>query len=159
MPVGRPRKPVELKRKLGNPGKRPLPAPVTILPAVASADLGGGPVAELLRVAGAAVWIGPTDLPIVKHAERLLSDIVRVRSALDAEFSKDAANLYVALNKEYVRCLSLLGLSPADRTRLGVAEVKARSALEEMLDRQAGRRESTSTSPTAPSKRAKATAS
>lgn len=158
MPGGRPPKPVELKRKLGNPGKRPLPTPVTILPAVSPGELGDGPVAELLRTSGAAAWIGPTDLPLVHHTERLLSDIETIRSVLDEGLRAEAVTLFVALNKEFRSCLSLLGLSPTDRGRLGVAEVKARSKLEEMLDRR-GRRDGTPKSQSEPSRRATGTTS
>ena len=38
--------------------------------------------------------------------------------------------------------LGLLGLSPSDRSRLGVAEVKAGSQLEEMIQRARARWES-----------------
>jgi hypothetical protein len=39
------------------------------------------------------------------------------------------------LDKQLVNNLSLLGFSPTDRTRLGVAEVKRRSKLEELKQR------------------------
>ncbi len=42
----------------------------------------------------------------------------------------------MATVKELGVCLSKLGLSPSDRSRLGVAEVKARSKLEELMDRR-----------------------
>ena len=34
---------------------------------------------------------------------------------------------------EIIKLLSLLGLTPTDRTKMGVAEVKARSKIEELL--------------------------
>ena len=37
--------------------------------------------------------------------------------------------------------LSLLGFTPSDRSRLGLAEVKAKSKLEELMDRRAARGE------------------
>jgi len=46
-----------------------------------------------------------------------------------------------ALDKEIAANLAMLGFSPVDRTRLGVAEVKARSALEEVRRRRAERNE------------------
>jgi hypothetical protein len=39
------------------------------------------------------------------------------------------------IDKQIVSNMSLLGFSPSDRARLGVAEVKARSALEELRAR------------------------
>jgi len=43
------------------------------------------------------------------------------------------------LDRQIVSNLSLLGFSPADRSRLGVAEVKAASKLEELMQRKAQR--------------------
>ena len=43
------------------------------------------------------------------------------------------------LDKQIVSNLSLLGFTPSDRTRLGVAEVKAQSKLEELMERKASR--------------------
>jgi hypothetical protein len=43
------------------------------------------------------------------------------------------------LDKQIVSNLSLLGFTPSDRSRLGVAEVKAKSKLEELMDRRANR--------------------
>lgn len=43
------------------------------------------------------------------------------------------------LEKRIAAWLAALGLTPADRSRLGVAEVKARSKLEALRDRRASR--------------------
>ena len=43
------------------------------------------------------------------------------------------------LDRQIVSNLSLLGFTPSDRSRLGVAEVKAKSKLEELMDRRASR--------------------
>jgi P27 family predicted phage terminase small subunit len=43
------------------------------------------------------------------------------------------------LESELAKLLSALGLTPTDRTRLGVAEVKAQSNLEKLLQRRAER--------------------
>jgi hypothetical protein len=40
-----------------------------------------------------------------------------------------------ALETQLVAILSVLGLNPTDRSRLGVAEVKARGALEDLLSK------------------------
>ena len=62
--------------------------------------------------------------------------MTRLRAALDDEFTPAGWKAYIDAVKEYRSCLSLLGLSPSDRARLGIAEVKARSKLEEMMDRR-----------------------
>ena len=54
---------------------------------------------------------------------------------LQSEDPKMRRNLN-ALTKMIVENLSLLGFTPADRTRLGVAEVKAQSKLEEHMMRR-----------------------
>jgi hypothetical protein len=43
------------------------------------------------------------------------------------------------LDRQIVSNLSLLGFTPSDRARLGVAEVKAKSKLEELMERRANR--------------------
>jgi hypothetical protein len=43
------------------------------------------------------------------------------------------------LDRQIVSNLSLLGFTPSDRSRLGVAEVKAKSRLEELMERRAAR--------------------
>jgi hypothetical protein len=54
---------------------------------------------------------------------------------LKEEDSRDRRNL-TQLTKLIQENLSLLGFTPADRTRLGVAEVKAASKLEELMARR-----------------------
>lgn len=147
MPAGRPPKPTELKRRLGNPGKRPLGNAVALV-ALDIPTVADGPIVQALVDSGAAAWIGATDAPTVRLAQRLWDDMEALRSALDDEFDKKTHDAYMATVKELRSCLSMLGLSPSDRSRLGVAEVKARSKLEELMDRRrAGRRDSTPKSP------------
>lgn len=98
-----------------------------------------GPVIQGLVDSGAAPWISATDIPTVRLAQRLWDDMERLRTALDDEFSDSTFRAYRDVIKELRACLSLLGMSPSDRSRLGVAEVKARSRLEELMDRR-GRR-------------------
>ena len=142
--TGRPPKPIELKRRLGNPGKRPLPEPVTVLPPVV--DAADAPTyttgAQLLQTvldSGASAWIGPTDVA----AQRLVTlwdDLEVARGIWRAEATEASFKAYLGLSKEVTTCLSSLGLDPSARGRLGLAAVKARSKLEEMRDRRrAGR--------------------
>jgi P27 family predicted phage terminase small subunit len=154
--TGRPPKPVELKRRLGNPGKRALPKPVTALAPVTvvevAAPTSGADLATALLDAGAGTWIGQTDrLGLLS----LLVDAWDERAALRADlaangwaytsYSKVAGEQrkirpevvrLEKLEKQITSWLSLLGLTPTDRTRLGVAEVRARSTLEELRARR-----------------------
>src|SRR3990167_5053042 len=113
MPAGRPSKPVEQKRRLGNPGKRPLPKGLMVMPPVALEVLAEGPIIQALVDAGAAPWIGATDAPTVRLAQRLWDDMERLRAALDVEFTTGGFNAYRDVVKELRACLSLLGLSPS----------------------------------------------
>ena len=45
------------------------------------------------------------------------------------------------LDRQIVSNLSLLGFTPSDRARLGVAEIKAKSKLEELMERRMLREE------------------
>ena len=137
--TGRPTIPIEVKRRRGTLRADRTPATLTVLPPVTDEQLGRGSVAESLRTIGANAWIAETDLPTVRLAQQLADDAERLRAALDDAFSKDVFMAYNATLRELRACLSLLGLSPTDRSRLGVAEVKARSKLEELMDRRAGR--------------------
>ena len=64
---GRPPKPLEQKMRLGNPGKRRLPRPVTVIaPVDVQVMNGDGPrtgdeLVDALMAAGAGSWIGETD--------------------------------------------------------------------------------------------------
>jgi hypothetical protein len=42
------------------------------------------------------------------------------------------------LEAQITKCLSLLGFSPTDRTRLGFGEVRGQSALEQIIARRTG---------------------
>lgn len=103
---------------------------------VPPSELGTSVTVQGLVENGAAAWIGETDTPVVELAVRLEGDMARLRAVLDDEFTPAAWKAYIDAVKEYRACLSLLGLTPSDRARLGVAEVKARSKLEELMDRR-----------------------
>lgn len=158
--TGRPPKPTEQKRRTGNPGKRALPQPLTIIAAVPydtepPATLADEGIREWRHILTSAPWIGPSDLRNL----RLYCEALDRRSLLMAELADQGYVLYTDKGYAYLnpahgalatteaqitKWLSLLGLSPSDRSRLGVAEVKARSKLEELRERreakEAGRR-------------------
>lgn len=151
--AGRPPKPIELKRKLGAPGhSRPLPkASSTVALAVvrdpsevespADAD-------ELLeRIwASAGSWIAKSDaallVPLLAEGWTRRQMLLEVLE--EAGWTYQAGNrlhprpeveMLTELERQITRWLSLLGLSPTDRSRLGVAEVRARTKLEELAER------------------------
>lgn len=143
---GRPPKPTEQKRKLGNPGKRALPktSEIQILPAAndipePSRPLGkpGRELWDRIWLAGVS-WVSPTtDAEILLMTCEMVDERWNLRAkVLKSEDARERRNLN-QLTKLIQENLSLLGFTPADRTRLGVAEVKAVSKLEELMTRKA----------------------
>ncbi len=135
---GRPPKPIEQKRRLGNPGKRRLPRGGT-LAVVPEVDRGllEHPMHEVLaRVLDQGItWLADSDAPALKLFEEQLEEREGLRDAVLAGIG-DRRQLR-ELDKQVIELLSRLGFDPAARSRLGLAEVKAHSKLEELRDRQA----------------------
>jgi hypothetical protein len=140
MPAGRPVKPTEQKRALGNPGKRALPTPVQLLEPIMATPT---PSREL-QAAGAelwqrvwesgARWISPsTDFELLLMTCEMVDDRLALRNQLVADNDPRTRRGLRELERAIVGNLSLLGFSPADRTRLGLAEVKAQSKLAALL--------------------------
>ena len=148
MPAGRPTKPIEQKRLIGNPGKRPLPEQSAIM-LIPQASQTPEPARPLLkygqelwdRVWESGInWISPnTDLEILLMTCELIDERwnLRVRVMTDNN-PKDRRGLR-ELDKQIVSNLGLLGFTPSDRSRLGVAEVKKMSKLEELMSKKANR--------------------
>jgi hypothetical protein len=140
-----PPKPTELKRKLGNPGKQKLPetAKVIALPAI---DQAPEPHRQLFD-AGLTLWnnvwaLGQTWISKNTDAELLLmtcemiDERVRLRALVwnNPEAWRERKALR-ELDKCITANLSLLGFTPVDRTRMGVAEVRRQSKIEELRNR------------------------
>lgn len=155
MPAGRPPTPTERKRKLGNPGKRALPASTNVvaLPPVeddAPQQLGPAGRAVWELVTEQCKWLAETDRPtlvmLCEKFDRRQDFMVRLEGA-DPVLYTDKGYAYAnplvgmlsTLETELAKLLSTLGLTPTDRARLGVAEVKAQSNLEKLLQRKAER--------------------
>lgn len=144
MPAGRPPKPIEQKRLLGNPGKRAMPAEESMV-MLAMVDQAPEPTRPLLkygrelwdRIWGmGATWVSDkTDIELMMMTCEMIDERwnlrVKVMQSDDAAMRRGLREL----DRQIVSNLSLLGFSPTDRSRLGVAEVKVKSKLQEMLDR------------------------
>lgn len=161
-PNGRPPKPVEQKRALGNPGKRELPpAPmpghgITAEIAVPKPprELGkkGKELWNTLWVNGRNHLSLTDDLPIILMLCHAWDELEFIRQEF-ATGKVDKVYLmangayanhpYIAQRKElHAQCtawLSMLGFSPTDRSRLGLSEVREASPLDEMAKRRAAR--------------------
>jgi P27 family predicted phage terminase small subunit len=155
MPAGRPPVPTERKRKLGNPGKRALPDQSNVIalpPVVDDTPQQLGPAGQAVweLVTGQCKWLAETDRPalvmICEKFDRRQDFIARLESS-DPVLYTDKGYAYAnplvgmlsTIETEIAKLLSALGLTPTDRSRLGVAEVKAKSKLEELLERRASR--------------------
>ena len=136
-----PPKPLEQKRLLGNPGKVALPKEGALLP------LPGGRVDPIrpLEWAGQAMWdsvfnkgelwiSSRTDVQLLQLVCEQLDRKVRLESYIMEH--PDEWHMFKQLNdleRMIASNLGLLGFTPADRTRLGLAEVKRQSKLEALL--------------------------
>jgi len=148
MPAGRPTKPIEQKRLIGNPGKRALPEQSAIM-LIPQASTAPDPARPLLkygqelwdRVWESGInWISPnTDLELLLMTCEMIDERwnLRVRVMTDSN-PKDRRGLR-ELDRQIVSNLGLLGFTPSDRSRLGVAEVKKMSKLEQLMAKKASR--------------------
>lgn len=161
-PVGRPPKPTEVKRALGNPGKRPLPdAPtpgqglpaVTSIPPAPPLGFDGLELWNRIWTTGKA-WLSPqADYPLVVMLCQAQDEAEEIRRVLAVGEEK---RFYVLSNGQQVTSplvkqlkelrvqitgwLAALGLSPTDRARLGLGEVRPADALDELERRRQERR-------------------
>ncbi|MFZ9922669.1 MAG: phage terminase small subunit P27 family [Candidatus Nanopelagicaceae bacterium] len=148
MPAGRPPKPIEQKRLLGNPGNGKLPdqSKVIALPRLNTPPehLTESAKENWFEIINVAPWVANTDgkllLELCEKME-LKKDIQEKLKQSEYVLYTDKGYAYAnplfgmlsTTTSEIVKLLSLLGLTPTDRTKLGVAEVKARSKIEELL--------------------------
>lgn len=143
---GRPPKPVEQKRILGNPGKRPLPdtKDVVILPAVTNIPEPSRTLFRYGRELWDRVWsMGQnwisynTDLDLLLIVCEQIDERVKLRNSVWNDGRSDERKALRHLERQIIENLSLLGFTPTDRSRLGVAEVKKLSKLEALRDKYA----------------------
>jgi hypothetical protein len=149
--MANPGKPAEVKRKLGAKGyKGSAPADVILLPAVSA-------IPEPLKpLSGSGLdlwdrtwergytWISAnTDIQLLQMTCEQLDerDVLRdyVLANVEAWHERSALR---ELEKSIRSNLSLLGFTPTDRMKLGVAEIKAESKMEQLRRRQAERENS-----------------
>jgi phage terminase small subunit len=148
MTAGRPPKPAEIKRITGNPGKRKLPelSVITTLPMAhkipdAPTNLGEDGLALWNQAWDMAItWLSPqSDFRAIENAAMLADDLAAVRKKYRATLDPADGRLLVHINKAFVDSLSSLGFDPTSRSRLGVAEVKAISAIDKLLEKRQNR--------------------
>jgi P27 family predicted phage terminase small subunit len=149
MSAGRPPKPTELKRKTGNPGKRPLPALASVTALQPATSLAPAHLTEQSqqlwhKLRSEAFWISNTDESNLQFLCEKLDRRAEIIAKLQASdfvlytdknyaYANPLVGMLSTIEVEITKLFSLLGLTPTDRTRLGVAEVRARTALDELI--------------------------
>ena len=137
-----PPKPAELKVLQGNPGKRALKlndglAPLEYGRIEPLRPLSDSGLKLWNSIFGAGeLWISiRTDTQLVQMVCEQLDRRDRLRELWEANPSDRALNMSLFdVEKAIVSSLSLLGFTPADRTRLGLVSAKTKSKLQELLD-------------------------
>jgi hypothetical protein len=150
MTIGRPHQPLELKRLKGTLRADRLPPTAPLIP-LANQMENPEPEASL-REAGRAFWIQAWIAPWLSHGSdywlvlitaQALDEREAVRTLLAASPTDRKLRTTIReLDKQVINSYSLLGFTPSDRSRLGVAEVKKESKLEELIRRKSERFES-----------------
>lgn len=137
-------KPVERQRRAGNPGKRPLPSLASVhgIPGAEGVpeilrplDVEGRRMWERIWTSGQN-WIGSTtDIEFVQLACETLDERLRLRAKIMADFDVDRADRSAlrALDDLFQKQLQQLGYTPVERSRIGVAEVKRASKIDEIM--------------------------
>jgi hypothetical protein len=152
MTAGRPPKPIEQKRKNGNPGQRKLPDlknVISLPPIKGDAPLHLSDAGQKMwaDVRAMAPWIANTDGKLLVE----LCEKMDRKYELQAKMAQSDFVLYTDKGYAYanplfgmlntvegdiIKLLSLLGLTPIDRSKLGVAEVTTKGKLAQLLEQQ-----------------------
>ncbi len=146
--MANPPKPVELKRRQGTYRKDRDPGSDTEVVVLPMADAIPEPPAEL-GLDGRAVWskiwsegiswISPdSDWTIAVETCTLADDMAVARKRYRATSDPGDGRMVASFSERLAKSLSLLGFSPTDRTRLGLAEVKRVSKLETLRQQRQG---------------------
>lgn len=155
-PRGPKPKPLELKRATGrtpqtDAGGRRLPAVrehivKTVVVPEAPTGLGERGSAEWVKIwtAGSS-WLAPTqDYPWIEMIARAYDEIETYRARVESDGLIQTGSMGQVIAHPLIgeirraeasiqKCLSTLGFSPSDRARLGLAEIKAQSKLQDMM--------------------------
>ena len=144
-----PPKPLEVRLKQGNPGKRPLPRLVAIGPAPAKPP----PAPSALKQSGkrtwrlmwehGRAWLGPSDEIVVRLACEQVDELASLRRATSQIRDPRLRLKYLRAVQESERTLlqtvSALGFTPTARAKLGLVVAQA-AETETRLTRFAGQR-------------------
>lgn len=148
--------PLEVKRTRGNPGHQALPDVRTTQALSSALDIDMTEhVPAQLGTAGKALWgyawhAGATWISPQSDAAAvtLLCEVTDFAQIMRSKFIETGeicySREYIAATDKQIALLRELGLTPAARSKLGVAEVKSKSRLEQLrLDREREERKRT----------------
>lgn len=139
-----PPKPIERKRRTGNPGQRKLPPPATAIPAITNLPEPLRPLSPEGTKAWNRIWesgthwiSGLTDVQVVQLLCESEDERLKLRYVVwnDLGDWRDRVALR-SLDTFILSIYSLLGFNPTDRTRLGVGEVKEMTIVDELRARR-----------------------
>jgi hypothetical protein len=145
--MANPPKPAELKVLQGNPGQHKIKVSADVAPVpygradpLRPLDWAGQQLWDSVFGAG-ELWVSNrTDIQLVQLVCEQLDRKVRIESYIAEK--PDEWHMFKQLNdlERLIQSnLSLLGFTPADRTRLGLVSAKTKSKLEDLLARKAAR--------------------
>jgi hypothetical protein len=144
--MGRPPKPIEQKRALGNPGKRPLPQEGSLVLLPSMYEIPEPPRPIVTEAAKALwnrtwsmgqTWLSPqTDIELLLMTCEMVDERWNLRIKVLSDNRPEERKGLRDLERQLINNLSLLGFTPTDRSRLGVAEVKKISKLEALREQQ-----------------------
>ena len=136
--------PVEKKRQLGNPGKRAMPGDDAVVlhsgKVQPPEDLGKAGLQLWDRVFDEGeIWISPRlDVDLLERTCRALDRLVVLDQLFEADPSERKTVMSINETEKLLASnLGLLGFTPSDRARLGLAEIKRQSKLDELRARAA----------------------
>jgi len=141
--MANPAKPTEQKKLTGNPGKRPMPKATEMMAVpggrvdpIRPLDYAGQQLWDSVFSAG-EIWISSrTDIHLLQMTAEQLDRRESLRNALVESPTENSVLMRLAeIEKAIAGNLGLLGFTPSDRSRLGLAEIKAKSRLQELLER------------------------
>jgi hypothetical protein len=133
---------------MGNPGGRPLPDLNVISHLPMAKEIPTPP--ENLNKSGldlwnrawgvAITWLSPvSDIEAIKNSCHLADANEAARDRYMISTEPADAKAYVAINKAYTDSLTSLGFDPVSRSRLGVAEVRAATSIDKLLEKRQNR--------------------
>ena len=86
-------------------------------------------------------WIGPnSDVELLLMVCEQVDERIRLRASVWNNNRSDERRALRELERQIAQNLSMLGFTPTDRARLGLAEVKAKSIAQELMAKSAERK-------------------